>query len=189
MPKFHRLAGAAIALVMFFTACSGGDDTDGPEPKAVQFPDVVVKDELLVRVNSHPIYGRDLMIFTHMYMPGAEDSLRNRGFNARMLDGMIDRTLLWLEADAVGIAINDSTMQWFVQQFAAAMGGERAVMEMLSSSGFSRADLETMIRKDLMIRGFLESNILQQPEVSDSIARAFYDENPGDFVLEKRSVM
>jgi peptidyl-prolyl cis-trans isomerase C len=182
--KFHRLAGAAItlALMISFAACSGGDDKDAPEDQAVLFPEVVVKDDLLVRVNSHPVFGRDLLIFAHMYMPGAEDSLRNSRFNVKMLDGMIDRTLLWLEADAVGVTINDSTMQWFAQQFAAVMGGETAVMEMLSAGGFTRSDLEGMIRKDLMIRSFLENNVLQQPAVSDSIAMAFYQQNPADFV-------
>lgn len=182
MFKFHRLAGAAIALVISIAACSGDETKDAPEEQAVLFPEVVVKDDLLVRVNSHPIFGRDLLIFAHMYMPGAEDSLRNPVFNAKMLDGMIDRTLLWLEADAVGVTINDSTMQWFSQQFASVMGGERAVMEMLTSGGFTRADLETMIRKDLMIRSFLESNVLQQAAVNDSMAMSFYQQNPADFV-------
>jgi peptidyl-prolyl cis-trans isomerase C len=180
--KFHRLAGAAIVLVIFIAACSGDETKDTPKEQAVHFPEVVVKDDLLVRVNSQPIYGRDLLIFAHMYMPGAEDSLKNPGFNAKMLDGMIDRTLLWLEADAVGITINDSTMQWFSRQFASVMGGERAVMEMLAAGGFTRADLESMIRKDLMIRSFLENNILPQPAVSDSMAMSFYQQNPDDFV-------
>jgi peptidyl-prolyl cis-trans isomerase C len=178
---YHRLAGVAIILILFVAACTGDDDA-GTEAPVSQFPELVLSEDLLVRVNSHPVYGRDLLVFSAMYMPGSEDSLRNASFNAKMLDGMIDRTLLWLEADALGVTVSDSTIQWFVGQFTLAVGGERALGEMISKGGFTRADLENMIRKDLMIRSFLENTVLQEVAVSDSMAMAYYTENPNDFV-------
>jgi peptidyl-prolyl cis-trans isomerase C len=161
-------------------ACSGDGDSNGKGAKA-SFPDSVVDEELILTVNSHPIRGRDIRVFTLLYGSGTEDSLRNRAFNERLVDGMIDRTLLWLEADAMGITIDDSTQQWFVREFTRAVGGEAVIDEMLLKRGFTRFDLESLIRQDLKIRAFLENNVARPVDVPDSVAIAYYEANPGSF--------
>ena len=167
-----------FALVLVAGACSR--EAEKPE-KAKAFPDSIADDEYLVWVNSNPIRGRDLRVFTLLYQAGTPDSLRDRSFNLRMLDGLIDRTLLRVEAEAVGIQIQDSVTQWYFNQFATAMGGEAALDNILKSESMSRSDLERLIREDLFVRAFVETKVAGPPEVSDSVARAYFENNPRDF--------
>lgn len=180
--KIHRLLGLTAAVLLSLTACSG-DKTDGggDETKAVSFPDSVVDDELLVRVNSQPIRGRDLRIFTLIYGSGTSDSLSHRAFNEKTLDGLIDRLLLLQEAEVTGMAVDDSTHQWFVRQFVSAVGGDASVEQLLSRVGSNRLELEQLIRKDLVIRSFLETAIAQTGEVPDSTVLTYYEQNSSQF--------
>jgi peptidyl-prolyl cis-trans isomerase C len=71
--------------------------------------------------------------------------------------------------------------QWYFGQFARAMGGEGTLDRMLSSEGMTRSDLERLIREDLFVRAFVETKVSGPGEVSDSMARAYFDSNPRDF--------
>jgi peptidyl-prolyl cis-trans isomerase C len=169
----------AVVIALLFCAC-GGESDDG-NADVVSFPDSVVDGDIIVRVNSHPIYGRDLRMFTLIYRSGTTDSLRNRGFNEKMIEGMIDRTLLWLEAEALGVTIDDSTQQWYYREFTQASGGDAYVAELLQGMGFTTTDLGKLIRQDLQIRSFLETTVAQGTEAPDSVVRAYYDQNERQF--------
>jgi len=174
----HRATTFFLAVLVVAGACSR--EADKPA-KAKAFPDSIADDEYLVWVNSSPIRGRDLRVFTLLYQAGTPDSLRDRTFNLRMLDGLIDRTLLRVEAEAVGIQIQDSVTQWYFNQFATAMGGEATLDNILKSENMSRSDLERLIREDLFVRAFVETKVSGPAEVSDSVARAYFENNPRDF--------
>jgi peptidyl-prolyl cis-trans isomerase C len=178
----HRLLGVTAALLLSLAACSGDKSNGGGEQsKATAFPNSVVDEEVLVRVNSEPIQGRDLRVFTLIYGSGTLDSLRSRNFNERALDGLIDRQLLLQEAKAAGVSVDDSTHQWFVRQFTQAVGGDAGVDRLIKSVGCSRYELEQVIRKDLIIRSFLESSVMQTIEIPDSIAFSYFEQNPDQF--------
>jgi peptidyl-prolyl cis-trans isomerase C len=179
--KFYRLAGVVTVMLITIVVCSCGGKSEDADTKEAAFPDSIVDDEVIVLVNSHPITGRDMRVFTLVYRSGTPDSLRQRSFNEKMLDGMIDRTLLWLEAEALGVTVNDSTQQWYLREFTAASGGDAAVDAFLESVGFTKGDLTHMIRKDLQIRLFLETNVAQNTTAPDSVVRAYYDQNSNQF--------
>jgi peptidyl-prolyl cis-trans isomerase C len=181
--RYYGLAGLVLAVAVSLAACGGGDKSQSGRDgaKAVAFPDSVVDEELLVRVNSHPIRGKDLRTYALLYGLGTRDSLHSRSFNETVLDGLIDRTLLWLESEAMGVAVDDSTREWFVRQFIAATGGERAMDRTLSSAHLTRSDLRQLIQQDLQVRKFIEQNVAQPPVIPDSLAEAYFRSNPQVF--------
>ena len=182
MPKCHRLASVTTAVVLALVACSG-DKSEESEDNATSgsFPNSVVDHDVLVRVNSQPIYGKDLRLFTLVYGTGTLDSLNHASYNLRTLDGLIDRILLLQEAGAMGITVDDSTRQWYVRQFINAGGGDAAVDDLLSTMGITRSELNQLISKDLTIRKFLEATVLQPVAIPDSVAMAYYLQNASEF--------
>lgn len=175
-----RPAVAAIAAAVSLAACGGGQSGSG-EQKAVAFPDSVVDEEVLVLVNSHPVTGKDLRAYVLLYGVGTADSLRSPSFNERILEGVVDRMLLWLEAEAVGVVINDSTRDWYLNRFVESMGGEESIIEVLSSARLARSDLQRLIRQDLQVRKFVENTVATTPAVTDTMAMAFYESNRQQF--------
>lgn len=175
------LAVVVLTVALSLAACGGGDDSGKDGGRAEAFPDSVVDEELIVLVNSHRVMGRDLRTYTLVYGIGTQDSLRSRTFNERAIDGLIDRTLLWLESEAVGVAVDDSTLEWYLRQFVQAMGGDAAIDRTLSAAGLNRADLGGLIRDDLQVRKFIEMNVAQTVDVSDSLAMAYFNDNPQQF--------
>jgi peptidyl-prolyl cis-trans isomerase C len=179
--RILRLSAVLLAAVLSLAACGGSGNSGSGDAAANAFPDSVVNEQVVVRVNSQPVTGKDLRTYAILYGLGTEDSLRSPSFNEKLLDGLIDRTLLWLEAEAMGVAIDDSTRDWFLNQFIRATGGEQAVIRTLSSSHLTREDLARLIRQDLEVRKFIETNVATPPVVPDSLARAYFDQNSQRF--------
>lgn len=163
-------------------AAAGGCSKDSGVQQATSFPGQVVDEETLVFVNSAPVTGKELRVFTLLYRAGTTDSLANRSFNLRMLDGLIDRTLIWQEAGTLGLVVDDSTSDWYVQEFIKSAGGVDAMEASFAELNLTRADLELTIKKDLTVKKFLEVQIAPGTVVSDSMAREYYWTNPQQFV-------
>jgi hypothetical protein len=179
--KYHLIAGVVIAVAISLAACGGGDKSGSGGTKAEAFPDSVVDEEVLVLVNSYPVTGKDLRVYALLYGMGTADSLKSPVFNEQLLEGVIDRTLLWLEAEAVGIAVDDSTRDWYLNQFIRATGGEQAVIEVLSSAGLTRSDLNHLVRQDLQVREFVVQTVATTPTVTDSMAMEYFQNNRQQF--------
>lgn len=171
-----------LVLAVFLLGWGCSKDESSGVKKATAFPNSVVDDETLVFVNSAPITGKELRVFTLLYRAGDDDSLSNSAFNLRMLDGLIDRTLIWQEANTLGLTVDDSTSDWYVQQFIRSAGGVEAIDAAFAEMGVTRNDLETTIKKDLAVKKLLEVKIAPGTEVSDSIAWEYYWTNPNEFV-------
>jgi peptidyl-prolyl cis-trans isomerase C len=176
------LIAALSAVVQAAGGCS--EETHPGIKKATAFPDSVVGGEYLAWVNHHPIKGSELRVFTLMYRAGTVDSLMDRAFNLRMLDGLIDRTLLWQEGVALGLTVDDSTTQWYIREFVKSVGGIETFDEHVEEAGITRFDVEQLIKKDLVVKNFLEINIASGTQVNDSIARIYYNARPQEFVTE-----
>jgi len=179
--KYHFMTGVVFAAAMSLTACGGGGQSGSGGLKAEAFPDSVVDEEVLVLVNSYPITGKDLRTYALLYGMGTKDSLYSPSFNQQLLEGVIDRTLLWLEAEAIGVTVDDSTRDWYLNQFIKATGGEQVVNEVLSSAGLARSDLTHLIRQDLQVRNFVVSAVGSAPAVTDSMATMYFQNNRQQF--------
>ena len=90
MKTFLRISTVAALTAALLFGCSGNE-----ENTVTAFPDSLVDEEEIVAVASQPIMGRDLRVFTMVYQPAALDSTRSRIYNLQLLNGYIDRFLLW----------------------------------------------------------------------------------------------
>ena len=175
-----RRACACLALGAFvsvFAACGGEE-----RRATIAFPDSLVDDEVVAIVNEQEVTARSLRVFTLTYVPSAADSLYDRIFNLELLNGYIDRMLLWQEAAAAGVVISDSTVAWYVQRVTEAMRGPDGVGEHLAALGITRADFEQTIRRDLMVRSLIENVIAARITVGEADARAHYEANRDGYV-------
>ena len=172
------LAAVVVAIAAMLAACGGEESA-----QAVAFPDSLIDDEVVAAVNSQPIIGRDLKVFTMVYQPATLDSLRSRMFNVILLNGYIDRVLLYQEAVAVGVVVNDSTTAWFVENFINALGGPERVRGFLATVGVTADDLRTTIHRDLVVRSFIEGSLTGGIEVAETDARMYYDTNLDRFAV------
>ena len=179
MRQMLRLTTVLCLLAAAMFSCSSEDGE-----KSAAFPDSLVDDELIMTVNDMPVIGHDLRVFTLIYQPATIDSIESRIFNLQLLNGVIDRMLLWQEANAQGVNMPDSTVGWYVSQFVGSMGGQAALDNFLSTTGVSSEDLTKTIRRDLMVRAYIQGPLTSAIVVSDADARAFYDENEASFAAK-----
>jgi peptidyl-prolyl cis-trans isomerase C len=165
----------AVAVAMVFVAsCSKKKEV------AHGFPDSLVTGEVVATVNDEPVTATELKVLAFTAM-GSIDSTTNQAFNLRLLDQMIERTLLSQEAKAAGIVVSDSTLNGVFEQFTMQAGGADRVDQMLAPVGLTRDDFRNAVRRDLTIRTYVEQKITPAIAVSETDSRAFYDQNPQMF--------
>ncbi len=179
MNNLFRITVTLVLTTALLFACSKEN-----EQAPAAFPDSLVDDEEVVLIGSHSITGRDLRVFTMVYQPTAFDSMYSRFFNLQLLNGYIDRFLLWQAANAQGIEVSDSTTGWFVTEFVASMGGERTFYGFLGRYGITERDVTKTVHRDLVVRSFIEGPLSSAIVVTDEEVRAFYDDNPDRFVAK-----
>lgn len=172
------LAVAATGLVLASLSCSRSSKTTSA------FPDSLVDDEVVVRVNSQPVTGRDLRVFALIYQPGSADSLRTAGFNRKLLDGFIDRVLLEQEVRAAGITVTDSLVEEFVSRYTQALGGPEGLRRRVLDAGVTRDEVRETIRRDLGVRRFIETVVAAEVDVSEDDARAWFEANRDRLAVE-----
>jgi peptidyl-prolyl cis-trans isomerase C len=173
-----RAALLLIGLAMIYlTACSGKND----EQSAAAFPDSIVDTQLIATVNSYDIRGRELRTFSAMFGMGPQEGLSKSEYNEQVLDEFIRRILLWKEAVVLGIAVDDSTSQAIFRDFEQSIGGEEILNQRLEESQIGRGDLIQSIRRDMVIRQYLETYFAEESAVDSSEVVAYYEQNKERF--------
>ena len=175
MRMYARVALAVAAAVALGLACSKKNKLE----KATAFPDSLVGSEVIALVNGDTITAKDIKVLAYSVSASAADSLKSRSFNQMLLDQIIDRFVFIQEARAVGVTVPDSTVAVVMQQFLGHFEGQMA--DMMKQVGLTAADFRESIKRDLLIRAYVEQKIEPAVTVSEADARAFYDQNPGMF--------
>ena len=170
-----RMALAVAAATVFALSCS-----KKKEVAKHAFPDSLAASEVVATVNSEPITGQELKVLAYT-AAGMIDSTKSPSFNIRLLDQMVDRTLMAQEAKAAGIAVPDTLVTSVLDRFVRQFGGEAQVDQMLAPMGFTRDDFRQAITRDLTIRKYVDESITPSITISDADTKAFYDQNPQMF--------
>jgi peptidyl-prolyl cis-trans isomerase C len=174
--KFQvRMALAVAAATVFALSCS-----KKKEVAKHAFPDSLAASEVVATVNSEPITGQELKVLAYT-AAGMIDSTKSPSFNIRLLDQMVDRTLMAQEAKAAGIAVDDTLVTSVLDRFVRQFGGEAQVDQMLAPMGLTRDDFRQAITRDLTIRKYVDEKITPSITISDADTKAFYDQNPQMF--------
>jgi parvulin-like peptidyl-prolyl isomerase len=149
--------------------------------RAVAFPDSLVASEAVAVVNGDTIHAKDLKVLAYTTTPASLDSMKSRSFNLMLLDQMVDRRLFIQEANAVGTTLPDSIVDLVMGQFVDQFGGAEHADTVLSKLGFTRADVRTSFRRDLLIRAYVQQSIAPTVAVSEADVRAYFDQNSAMF--------
>lgn len=104
-------------------------------------------------------------------------SIRNPSVYKRLreqaLTDLIDKELLWQEAQRQGIRVSDSEVQAQVEQLRQALGNAKPFEQRLADAGFDRDSFADYIRHELAAQQVF-SQASQVPEPSAADVRAFY---------------
>lgn len=174
--KFLRIAAVLAAAGVLSFGCS-----KNKKSAAVAFPDSLVSDEVVATVNDEPVLGSDLKVLAYTTTAASPDSLKNAGFNDRLLDQMIDRVVFSQEARAAGVTVADTLVEGMLDQFIAQFGGEERVGTMLDGMGLKREHIAKSFHRDMVIREYVESKVEPSITVEEADSRAYYDQNQASF--------
>ncbi|MFJ4455813.1 SurA N-terminal domain-containing protein [Pseudomonas sp. NPDC089392] len=110
----------------------------------------------------------------------AVTSIRNPGLYKRLraqaLDELIDKELLWQEAQRQGIAISDQQVSAHVGEVEAAFGSPAIFERRLAEAGFDRAQYNEYTRREMAAqRVYAQLSAVDAP--SQDEVEAFYDAN------------
>lgn len=99
----------------------------------------------------------------------------------QVLDGLVTRTILEQEAERLDISVTDERFSETLDQFKQQFPDEQGYQTALDQQGFTEAEFETELRRQMVIEQLIRSQVYDQVEVSDEEMREFYDNNPQYF--------
>ena len=121
-------------------------------------------------------------IYRYEYQSGQTFDEAQRGLLERqVLDGLITRTVLEQEGVELDIVITDERLAETLEQFKSQFPNESAYQIALEEQGFSEADFEVELRRQMMIEELIRVEVYETIEVDEAEVRAFYDGNPQYF--------
>jgi len=140
-------------------------------------------DEPAARVNGVEIGLTRLERYFSEYLDAqgrAVTSIRNPGLYKRLrgqaLDELIDKELLWQEAQRQGIVISDEQVSAHVGEVEAAFGSPAIFERRLAQAGFDRAQYTEYTRRDMAAQQvYAQLSAVDAPSQSD--VQAFHDAN------------
>jgi len=100
---------------------------------------------------------------------------------ARVLDGIINRELLYQESRKKGIKVEEKEINEQLETIKKQYPGEEEFKSILSQNGLDEATLKIEIEKGTGIKKFIAQEFKERSKVSDKDAKAFYDSHPKQF--------
>jgi len=167
----------AVALFAMAAAGLGACSKNKSVGKAEAFPDSLVIGEVVAIVGPDTITARELRVLAFTTTTASQDSLHSRSFNLMLLDQMIDRKLFAREAEVNGVSLPDSFVNRVMDQFVGRFGGQERTDATLKPLGFGREHVRDAIRRDMLIRAYVQQKVEPTITVSEADCEAFFDQN------------
>jgi len=104
-----------------------------------------------------------------------------RELRRRVLEVMIDQELLWQEAQAKGVLVQDASVNEMVAQARDAQPTQQAWKEMLKKASLTENGLRDDTKRRLSIAKLIREQIAKDITVSDEEVHAYYAANPEPF--------
>lgn len=99
----------------------------------------------------------------------------------RILDGLVLRTVLEGETERLGITVAEENFQMMLAQFKGQFPSEETYESVLQQQGFSPAEFEAELRRQMAIEQLIEQEVYENVTLSEEQLRGFYEENPQFF--------
>lgn len=104
----------------------------------------------------------------------------------RVLNGLIDRELLYQESQKLGVRISDSAVNERMAALKKRFPNEADFNKALEQMNLSEADLKTQFTEDMAVKEFIDQKLSPKVKVTDADIKTFYDDNPKYFKMPER---
>jgi peptidyl-prolyl cis-trans isomerase C len=98
-----------------------------------------------------------------------------------VLDGLIEREILYQESQKAGIKIDDQKVDDQMAGIKKRFPNEEEFKKAMASMGLTEEEVRTQIRRGLAIRGLIDQKVANSIVITDEETKAYYDENPQFF--------
>ena len=190
--KNKRYYVIPFLLLMPLLAFAGGnreteEETNGAEAASGEATEIQVSDAV-ARVNGELVSREEFEnvvesnIYRYEYQSGESfDPQQRPQLERQVLDGLITRTVLEQESDRLDVSVSDERFDETLQQFKSQFPNESAYQIALEEQGFTEAEFEEELRRQMVIEQLIRSQVYDAIEISEDDMRVFYQENPQYF--------
>ena len=145
--------------------------------------DVAKIPAVVARVNGQEIKKDDFLkeaqeLRGQFLQRGAKpEQLESEAFYKQVLEGVISRTLLEGEAKAGGVTVTDEDIQKEIAGLRAQFPSQEVYEKAMASEGLNEAKLKENLRRQILVRKFVEAKVVSKTPVTEQEMKAFYDQN------------
>lgn len=167
----------AVLWVLLSVAVAGPAFSEETQPK----------DDRVAIVNgfniSREVFNREMdRVQRQIIASGKRLSLSEMpALQEQVLNGLINRELLYQECRKRGVQISDEEVSAQIQQFKSRYPDEKSFKEAMEKNRIDEETLTTDIRKGMIVGKFIDQEFGKKSKVPDEEAKAYYDKNPDLF--------
>ena len=162
-----QFAAFLICIFIAFTAAA-------EEQKAAEINGVVITQEQ---------FDKELNIHLDRVLKQGQQVSEDQkaGLKKDILEGLIERELLYQESQKVGIKVDDKMIDDQLSAIKKRFPGEAEFKIALGKMGLTEDEVKTQIARGLAIRQLIEQQITSKIVITDVETKAYYDGNPQMF--------
>ncbi|HJN43703.1 MAG: peptidylprolyl isomerase [Vicinamibacterales bacterium] len=189
---FHTHRWMSLVPLVLATACGAGDLETPPDPAvaadAVTLPTVDPVPEVLpaivARVNTHNLTKEELERAVRSAEIQAGQALptqfRDQVYRS-VLDRLVSFHLLVQESETLSIVVDDAGVDARIETIRSNFPDDEAFQTQLDSWETTIDDLREETRRDLLVEGVLEAEVLPGINVDVETTREFYEQHAAEF--------
>jgi len=184
-PARRRAVLAAATLVATALSQAHAVAAEGPTPAAkppaagTASPAPKSGSGVVARVNSRPILRRDfdLMVQVQFRQRGAGERRHEdlEAVRTSALDALIDAELIYQKAQEARVTVTDADVRAESARLKSLLGGPDEASAFLKEAGLEAKDLDDQVRRNLVVKRFIDTEVAKGIEVTDAQARIWYD--------------
>ncbi|NTV47954.1 MAG: peptidylprolyl isomerase, partial [Chlorobiales bacterium] len=176
---------AVSLLALFVSACSVGTSNVTPPLQPSEFSSPELK-KTVARVNGTEITLGELRRAEKILManqPGVEiPPALKKEFEKQALNQLISSELLFQAGQKLDVKDLDKQATERLEKIKGGFADANVYAKELQNIGMDEKMLRDYTRRDLVIAHFVNNQIASKVTVSDSEIKAFYDQNPTNFI-------
>lgn len=94
-----------------------------------------------------------------------------------LVDGLVNQEIIYMEAEQMDIVVSDEEIDAKIELTKAQAGGDEGLQDALDQANMTMDQLRDNFRKNLIIEAIYPEVTKDAPEVTDEMAREYYDQN------------
>lgn len=109
------------------------------------------------------------------------DEARLEELQKQVLDNLIRRELIFQESQKKGFTVEEAAVEERLSALKGRFPNPQQFEQMMAQMNFTEDILKRQIREQLTIQKFVESEIVENIDIAEADAKAYYEENPDQF--------